>query len=113
MAACNIEEGDIKMFGQSCVQMVFTRQTNMVDIDIDAVGISGPEGQGHPNATRGAEREKKIPYIRSETEKSKKPEICPKGRGPRRDSNARGHEQGIGPDNQRTGRHEARDIKLR
>jgi hypothetical protein len=29
-----------------------------------------------------AEREKRIPYIRSETEKSKKPEICPKRRGP-------------------------------
>jgi hypothetical protein len=27
-----------------------------------------------------SEREKKIPYIRSETEKSKKPEICPKRR---------------------------------
>jgi hypothetical protein len=69
---------------------------NMMDIDIDAMGIPDPER--HSNAARGAEREKKIPYIRSETEKSKKPEICPKRRGPRWDLNPRGCEQGIGSD---------------
>jgi hypothetical protein len=57
----------------------------MMDIHVDAMGIPSPEG--HPNSTRGAEREKKIPYIRSETEKSKKSEICPKRRGPRWDLN--------------------------
>jgi hypothetical protein len=34
---------------------------NMIDIDVDAMGIPGPEG--HLNAARGAEREKKIPYM--------------------------------------------------
>jgi hypothetical protein len=68
---------------------------DMMDMDIDLMGIPGPEG--HPNAARGAEREEKIPYIRSETEKSKKPEICPKRRGPRWDLNPRGYEQEIGP----------------
>jgi hypothetical protein len=78
------------MFGRYFVQMIFTRQHD--DIDIDAMGIPGPEG--HPNATRGAEREK-----------SKKLETGPKRRGPRWDLNPRGCEQEIGPDHhhQRTG----------
>jgi hypothetical protein len=83
---------------------------DVVDVDIDSMGILGPEG--HPNAARGAEREKTIPYIRSETEKSKKPEICPKRRGPRWNLNPRGYEQEIGPGHQRTGR-KARSIKAR
>jgi hypothetical protein len=37
--------------------------------DIDAMEVHDPEG--HPKATQGAEREKKILYIRSETEKRK------------------------------------------
>jgi hypothetical protein len=62
---------------------------DMMDMDMDSIDIPGPEG--HPNAARGAEGEEKIPYIRSETEKSKKPEICPKRRGPRWDLNPRGY----------------------
>jgi hypothetical protein len=77
---------------------------DMMDMNMDSMGIPDPEG--HPNAARGAEREKKIPYIRSETEKSKKPEACPKRRGPRWDLNPRGYEQEIGPGHQRTRRRE-------
>jgi hypothetical protein len=73
---------------------------DVMDIDIDAMGI--PDPKGHPNAARGAERERTIPYIRSETEKSKKPEICPKSRGPQWDLNPRGYAQEIGPGHQRT-----------
>ena len=38
--------------------------------------------------------------------KAKRKKKCPKRRGPRWDSNPRGYEQEIGPDHQRTGRHE-------
>jgi hypothetical protein len=50
----------------------------MVDIDIDAMGIPGPEGIRCGPWSRSREKKKRTPYIRSETEKSKKPEACPK-----------------------------------
>jgi hypothetical protein len=53
------------MFGRYFVQMIFTRQHD--DIDIDAMGIPGPEG--HPNATRGAEREKQKQKARNWSKK--------------------------------------------
>jgi hypothetical protein len=72
---------------------------NMMDIDIDAMGIPGPEG--HPMARPVEQRERKrfrISDRRSETEKSKKLEVFVQKRGPRWDLNPRGYEQEIGPD---------------
>ena len=84
--------------------------------DIADMGVLPPGGKKyHPDdwgsndalhSRQGAEREKKILYIRSETEKSKKQNNCPKRRGPRWDSNPRGYEQETGPNHLRKGRHE-------
>jgi hypothetical protein len=101
MAIYNVGERDIAnvrvilaSFGIFAVDMT----------DIDAMGIHDPEG--HPKATQGAEREKKILYIRSETEKRKKQNKLSKRRGPQWDSSPRGYEQGIGPNHLRKGRRE-------
>ena len=76
MTAYNIGEGDIKNVRTVlCANDICA--ANMMDVDVDAMGILDPEG--HPNAIRGAGREKKVLYIRSETEnKSKKPEFVQK-----------------------------------
>jgi hypothetical protein len=65
----------------------------MMDIDIDAMGIPGPEG--HPMRPVEQRERKKTPYIRSEAEKSEKPEVFVQKRGPRWDLNPRGYEQEI------------------
>jgi hypothetical protein len=76
--------------------------------DIASVGILDPDGRrcAMPECEPWGRARKNIPHFRLETEKSKKPEICPKRRGPRWDLNPRGYEQEIGPGHQRTGRHE-------
>jgi hypothetical protein len=78
---------------------------NVMDIDIDAIGFWALRGIGR-RPREQSEREKRVLYIRSETEKSKKQKKCPKRRGPRWDSNPRGYEQGIGPSHLRKRRHE-------
>jgi hypothetical protein len=69
------------------------------------VGLAQQRAGKHEHEQR---KKRKIPYIRSETEKMEKPEVWPKKRGPRWDSNQnpRGYEQEIGPAQQRTGKHE-------
>jgi hypothetical protein len=74
------------------------------DIGIDAMGFRGLRGiRMRPREQRERKRFRISDRRRRKAKRKKK---CPKRRGPRWDSNPRGYEQGIGPDHQRTGRHE-------
>jgi hypothetical protein len=76
---------------------------NMMDIDIDAVGIPGPEG----HLMRPVEqRERKGLRISDRRRRKAKSQKFVQTRGPRWDLNPCGYEQGIGPDHLRKGRHE-------
>ena len=80
MAAQNVGEADIKNV-RTVLGANDIHAAKMMDIDIDAMRFRGLT-EGHPNATQGAEREKKIPYIRSKKEKSKKQNKLSKKKGP-------------------------------
>jgi hypothetical protein len=68
-------------------------------------GLSRVLGVRCPSEKYCAEQKRKKPYIRGDGEKKKAKSLAKK-RAPRWDSNPRGCEQGIGPAQQRTGRHE-------
>jgi hypothetical protein len=79
MTAQNVGEEDIKNV-RTVLGANDIHAANMMDIDVDAMGFRTLRGiRMRP---QGAEREKKIPYIRSEKEKGKKQKKMSKKEGP-------------------------------
>jgi hypothetical protein len=60
-------------------------------------GFFGGAMSKRERLSRAKNKEKKIPYIRSETGEKKEARSSDKKRGPQWDSNPRGYEQNIGP----------------